>query len=59
MSEKDLKKFIQKVEELNQMIDSLEKIPGRRKKLSNCSTHDEVIKIAKEWGFKIDKRWGE
>ena len=59
MSEKDLKNFIQKVKQLNKMIDSLDKIPGRRKKLSTCSTHDEVIELAKEWGYKIHKRWGE
>tara|TARA_Y100001968_G_C19336424_1_gene707137 strand:+ start:1017 stop:1271 length:255 start_codon:yes stop_codon:yes gene_type:complete len=59
MSEKDLEKFIHKVNQLNEMIESLETMPSRRKELSNCSSHQQVIELAKSWGFEIDKRWGE
>tara|TARA_Y100001968_G_C18959604_1_gene527032 strand:+ start:431 stop:610 length:180 start_codon:yes stop_codon:yes gene_type:complete len=59
MSEKDLEKFIEKIAQLNEMIASIENKPERRKQLSNCSSHKEVIALSKEWGFNIDKRWGE
>ena len=59
MSEKDLEKFIQKIAQLNEMIASIEGKPERRKQLSNCSSHKEVIALAKKWGFNIDKQWGE
>ena len=59
MSEQELIKFIEKVETLKRMVDSLEKIPERRNQLASCSTHEEVIKLAKDWGFQIGRRWGE
>tara|TARA_Y100001968_G_scaffold183133_1_gene167740 strand:+ start:11879 stop:12064 length:186 start_codon:yes stop_codon:yes gene_type:complete len=59
MSEEDLEKFIKKIEHLNDLLNSLEKIPGRKKKLANCSSHDEVIKLAHSWGFDIGRRWGD
>ena len=59
MTEEDLRKFIKKVEQLNEMIRSLETSPSRRKQLSDCSSHDEVVELAKSWGYNISKRWGE
>ncbi len=59
MSEDDLKKFIKKVEDLNALVDSLETLPGRRSKLASCYSHDQVVELAKSWGFEIGSRWGE
>ncbi len=59
MSEQDLQKFIQKVNELNKLINSLDQIPGRRDLLSACKNHDEVIRLTNSWGYKIGRRWGE
>ncbi len=59
MSEKDLSFFIEKVSQLNKMVDSLEQSPYRRKLLAACNTHDEVVKLARSWGFNIGRRWGE
>tara|TARA_Y100001968_G_scaffold285209_1_gene285011 strand:- start:468 stop:653 length:186 start_codon:yes stop_codon:yes gene_type:complete len=59
MAEEDLKKFIKKVDQLNKMVNSLEKFPGRRKQLADCSSHEQVVELAKSWGFLIGKRWGE
>ena len=59
MAEEDLRKFIQKVDQLNKMINSLEEFPDRRQQLADCSNHYEVVKLAKSWGFLIGKRWGE
>ena len=59
MSEKDLEKFIAKVKDLQEMIKSLDEIQGRKKALANCSNHDEVVELAKLWGYQIGQRWGE
>ena len=59
MSKKDLQNFIVKVSQLNALLDSLEAIPSRKAQLEDCETHDQVISLAKSWGFEIGKRWGE
>tara|TARA_B100000700_G_C14481539_1_gene595386 strand:- start:372 stop:557 length:186 start_codon:yes stop_codon:yes gene_type:complete len=59
MSEQDLEKFIQKVEQLKAMVESFKSAPERSHQLSKCTSHDEVVKLAKSWGYEIGKRWGE
>ena len=59
MSEKDLRLFLKKVEQLKLLVESLEAIPGRRESLAACIDHDEVIKLTKSWGYEIGRRWGE
>ena len=59
MSERDLDKFIEKVSQLQRMVKSLDEDPERRKLLTKCETHDQVIALAREWGYEIGNRWGE
>ena len=59
MSSKDLKLFLKKVEELNGMVKSLDRFPDRKNALAACSNHEEVVKLAKSWGYEIGRRWGE
>ncbi len=59
MSYEDLDKFTYKVKELVSLLDSLDKIPGRKDELASCDNHDQVVLLAKSWGFEIGKRWGE
>ncbi len=59
MSHKELQKFIEKVDQLNQLVNSLKKIPERREQIINCSTHEEVVAMAKGWGYEIGRRWGD
>ena len=59
MSELELRLFIEKVSQLKAMVDSLENFPERRARLVECKNHDEVIKLAKSWGYEIGRRWGE
>ncbi len=59
MSEEDLKKFEQKVKDLNELVNSLDVFPERRARLASCENHDEVVNLAKSWGFNIGNRWGE
>ena len=48
-----------KVENLNKLVNSLEDYPERRKELSSCYTHDEVVKLARKWGYDIGRQWGD
>ncbi len=59
MPEQDLKKFLLKIENLNKLVKSLEDIPGRREELSSCDTHQEVVNLARSWGYEIGRQWGE
>ncbi len=59
MPEKDLQRFLKKVDQLQKLVDSLEEVKGRRELLASCHTHDEVIALAESWGYQIGKRWGE
>ena len=59
VAEKDLNNFLKKIEQLNKLSQFIKKNPAKKKELSNCSNHDEVILLTSKWGFEIGKRWGE
>ena len=59
VAEKDLNNFLKKIEELNKISDLIKKNPAKKKELSDCVNHDEVILLTSKWGFEIGKRWGE
>ena len=59
MSKKDFEQFVGKVDNLNNLLKSVYENTERRRLLIKCATHDEVVSLAKEWGFDIGKRWGE
>jgi len=59
MSKEDLEKFLKKIDNLNLIVELIEKDISKKQALSNCSTHEEVIELTKSWGFQISKRWGE
>ena len=59
MAEKDLINFLKKIEQLNKISQLIQKNPIKKKELSNCKSHDEVVKLTSKWGFEIGKRWGE
>ena len=59
MTKQDLKKFLNKIDQLNLLVEYIEKYPDKKLKLSNCKNHEEVIKLTTLWGFEIGKRWGE
>ena len=59
VAEKDLNNFLKKIEQLNKISDLIKKNPLKKKELSDCSNHDEVILLTSKWGFEIGKRWGE
>ena len=59
MSKEDLKVFMFKVKQLNALVDSLKTVPGRKAQLEACESHEQVVSLAKRWGFEIGRRWGE
>ena len=59
MPEKDLINFLKKIEQLNKISELIEKNPIKKKELSDCKNHEEVICLTSKWGFEIGKRWGE
>ena len=59
MSDKDLKKFLKKIEQLNLIAQLVKENPQKRSELSRCKNHEEVINLTTKWGFEIGKRWGE
>ena len=59
MSKKDYVKFLFKIDQLNQLVELINKSPEKYKLFISCNTHDDVVKLAKQWGYEIGKRWGE
>jgi len=59
MAEKDLINFLKKIDHLNKISELIKKNPIKKKELSECKTHEEVISLTSSWGFEIGKRWGE
>ena len=59
MAERDLINFLKKIEQLNKISELLEKDPKKKKELSDCNNHEEVIILTSKWGFEIGRRWGE
>ena len=59
MSISDLEKFLIKIDQLNLIVELIEKDLSKKEALSRCRTHEEVINLTNSWGFQISKRWGE
>ena len=59
MSISDLEKFLIKIDQLNLIVELIEKDMSKKEALINCSTHEEVIELTNSWGFQISTRWGE
>ena len=59
MAEKDLNNFLKKIDQLKKISELIKKNPDKKKELSECSSHEEVINLTSKWGFDIGKRWGE
>jgi len=59
MAEDDLIRFLDKVQQLQKLVESLKHEPERRKRLADCDDHNAVVELARHWGFEIGRRWGE
>ena len=59
MSVKDFERFLYKIEQLNKFAELINDSSEKYELVINCNTHEEVVALAREWGFEIGKRWGE
>ena len=59
MTEQDLSRFLHKVDQLQQLVQSLKDDEQRRQSLAACTNHNQVVALARSWGFEIARRWGE
>ena len=59
MTKKDYDRFLYKINQLNNLVEFINKSPDKYKLFINCKTHQEVVDLASKWGYEIDKRWGE
>ena len=59
MSKEDYERFLYKVDQLNQLVEFINKSPEKYELFISCKTHKDVVELAKQWGYAIGKRWGE
>tara|TARA_Y100001968_G_scaffold330251_1_gene381560 strand:- start:2523 stop:2705 length:183 start_codon:yes stop_codon:yes gene_type:complete len=59
MSKNDYEKFIYKIDQLNKLVELINNDPEKYKLVIRCRSHDEIVKLAKQWGYEIGRRWGE
>jgi len=59
VAEAQLQQFLDKVRQLNAFVALSEADPAVRSALRDCSSHHEVVALARTHGFEIGRRWGE
>ncbi len=59
MAEEQLQAFLEKVRQLNAFVAQSETRPELREALAACSSHHEVVALARAQGYEIGRRWGE
>ena len=59
MAKEDYEKFLYKIDQLNQFVELINNSPEKYQLIISCKTHDDVVELAKQWGYEIGKRWGE
>ena len=59
MTKKDYERFLYKIDQLNQLVKLINESPDKYQLIISCKTHEDVVKLAKKWGYEIGKRWGE
>ena len=59
MTKKDYQRFLYKIDQLNQLVQLINDSPDKYQLIISCKTHEEVVELAKKWGYEIGKRWGE
>ena len=59
MTKKYYKRFLYKINQLNQLVDLINKSPEKYELFISCKTHNDIVELAKQWGYEIGTRWGE
>jgi cupin 2 domain-containing protein len=59
MAEEDLRRFLDKVRQLNAFVALSEQDERLRRALRDCTHHHQVVALARRHGFEIGRRWGD
>ncbi len=59
MAKEDYERFLYKIDQLNQFVELIKNSPEKYQLIISCKTHDDVVELAKQWGYEIGRRWGE
>ncbi len=59
MAKEDYERFLYKIDQLNKLVELVNKSPEKYQLIVSCNTHEDIVELAKEWGYEIGKRWGE
>ena len=59
MAKEDYERFLYKIDQLIQFVELIKNSPEKYQLIISCKTHDDVVELAKQWGYEIGKRWGE
>ena len=59
MTKKDYDQFLYKIDQLNKLIDTINQSPEKYQLIIKCNTHQDVVELAKQWGYEIGRRWGD
>lgn len=59
VAEDQLQRFLAKISDLNRLVALAEADPDLRRRLRDCSSHDEVVALAAGLGLEIGRRWGD
>ncbi len=59
MTKNDYERFLYKIDQLNKLVELIKESPSKYNLIIKCETHQEVVELAKKWGYEIGKRWGE
>lgn len=59
VAEAQLQQFLGKVAALNAFVALTESDPRLRAALRDCSHHQQVVTLARRYGFEIGRRWGD
>ena len=59
MAKEDYKRFLYKIDQLNKLVELVNNSPEKYQLIVSCNTHEDVVELAKQWGYEIGKRWGE
>ena len=59
MAEQDLIRFLNKISQLQVLAERVRNDSSSREQLAACADHNQVVQLARSWGFDIGRRWGE
>ena len=59
MAKEDYERFLYKIDQLNKLVELVNNSPEKYQLIVSCNTHEDVVDLAKQWGYEIGKRWGE